>query len=88
MRPIADAASQGTIVTTWDSDVPDSQRRLFYGVENYKVGTILAEHIVKLIGPSGKVVLESGSLAGRADTRNQSCVHKGPQLSGVRTRKR
>jgi ribose transport system substrate-binding protein len=61
IRPIADAASQGTIVTTWDSDVPDSQRRLFYGVENYKVGTILAQHIVKLIGPSGKVVLESGS---------------------------
>jgi ribose transport system substrate-binding protein len=59
--PIAAAAAQGAIVTTWDSDVPGSKRKLFYGVDSYKMGVALAEQLAKLIGGSGKVVLESGS---------------------------
>jgi ribose transport system substrate-binding protein len=61
MGPINAAANQGTIVTTWDSDVPGSKRKLFYGVDSYKMGVTLAEELIKLIGTSGTVVLESGS---------------------------
>lgn len=59
--PINAAVDQGIIVTGWDSDVPGSKRRLFYGVDSYKMGQTLAEELIKLIGTSGKVVLESGS---------------------------
>jgi ribose transport system substrate-binding protein len=58
--PLDRAVDQGIVVTTWDSDVPGSKRRLYYGVNNYKVGQALGGLVVKAIGTSGLVVLESG----------------------------
>jgi ribose transport system substrate-binding protein len=86
MGPIAAAAGQGAVVTTWDSDVPDSKRKLFYGVDSYKMGVALAEQLVKLIGASGKVVLESGS-PGAVDqnTRLKGALDTFKQYPGITT---
>ncbi len=58
--PINRAVAQGVTVITWDSDVPASKRRLFYGVDSYKMGQSLAEQTVKFMGKSGSVILVSG----------------------------
>ena len=38
VAPIAQAVAQGMKVITWDSDVPDSKRQLFYGVDSVGMG--------------------------------------------------
>ena len=58
--PIAQAVGQGIKVITWDSDVPDSKRLLFYGVDSMAMGRKLAEETVKAMGTSGTVILVSG----------------------------
>ncbi len=58
--PINQAVAQGTTVITWDSDVPGSKRRLFYGVDSYKMGQSLGEQTVKFMGDNGSVILVSG----------------------------
>ena len=60
MGPIAQAVAQGSTVITWDSDVPGSKRRLFYGVDGYKMGQSLAEQTIKFMGENGTVILVSG----------------------------
>jgi ribose transport system substrate-binding protein len=86
MAPIRAAADQGAVVTTWDSDVPGSKRKLFYGVDSYKMGVTLAQELVKLIGTSGKVVLESGS-PGAVDqnTRLKGALDTFKQYPGITT---
>jgi ribose transport system substrate-binding protein len=58
--PIGQAVAQGIKVITWDSDVPDSKRLLFYGVDSIAMGQKLAEETVKAMGTSGTVILVSG----------------------------
>jgi len=58
--PIAQAVGQGIKVITWDSDVPNSKRQLFYGVDSMAMGRKLAEETVKAMGTSGTVILVSG----------------------------
>ncbi|HTU53528.1 MAG TPA: substrate-binding domain-containing protein [Acetobacteraceae bacterium] len=58
--PINEAVDKGITVITWDSDVPDSKRKLFYGVDSYKMGQVLAEQTIKFMGESGTVLLVSG----------------------------
>lgn len=58
--PINQAVKQGITVITWDSDVPTSNRRLFYGVDSYKMGQSLGEQTVKFMGEKGSVILVSG----------------------------
>ncbi len=58
--PINQAVGQNITVITWDSDVPNSKRRLFYGVDGYKMGQVLAEQTIKFMGDSGTVILVSG----------------------------
>jgi ribose transport system substrate-binding protein len=60
MAPIAQAVGQGMKVITWDSDVPDSKRLVFYGVDSNAMGKELAEQTVKFMGNSGTVILVSG----------------------------
>jgi ribose transport system substrate-binding protein len=86
MGPIAAASNQGAIVTTWDSDVPGSKRKLFYGVNSYQMGVTLAEHLVQLIGGSGKIVLESGS-PGAVDqnTRLRGALDVFKKYPGIKT---
>jgi ribose transport system substrate-binding protein len=84
--PIDAAVAQGATVTTWDSDAPDSKRKLFYGVDSYKMGAALAEQIVKLIGASGKVVLESGSPGAQdQNTRLKGALDYFKQYPGITT---
>lgn len=58
--PIANAVASKVTVITWDSDVPNSKRRLFYGVDSYKMGQALGEQTVKFMGEQGTVILVSG----------------------------
>ncbi len=58
--PINQAVAQGATVITWDSDVPNSKRKLFYGVDGYKMGQSLAEQTIKFMGENGTVILVSG----------------------------
>jgi ribose transport system substrate-binding protein len=58
--PINQAVAQGAKVITWDSDVPNSKRLLFYGVDSNAMGQKLAEETVKAMGTSGTVILVSG----------------------------
>jgi ribose transport system substrate-binding protein len=60
IAPIAQAVARGMQVITWDSDVPDSKRRLFYGVDSVAMGKALADQTVKFMGNSGTVILVSG----------------------------
>ena len=60
IAPINQAIDAGIKVITWDSDVPDSKRQLFYGVDSYKMGQLLAEQTIKFMGESGNVILVSG----------------------------
>ena len=57
--PINDAVAAGIPVTTWDSDSPNSKRTAFLGLDDYKVGEIIARELGELIGGSGKVAILS-----------------------------
>jgi ribose transport system substrate-binding protein len=58
--PINDAVKAGIVVITWDSDVPKSKRRVFYGVDSFKMGQQLAKETITFMGTKGKVILVSG----------------------------
>ena len=58
--PINDAVAAGIPVTTWDSDSPNSKRKAFYGLDDYKAGEIIAREVGELIGGRGKVAVLSG----------------------------
>ncbi|MGH7106043.1 MAG: substrate-binding domain-containing protein [Acetobacteraceae bacterium] len=60
IAPINEAVAKGITVITWDSDVPGSKRKLFYGVDSYKMGQLLAEQTIKFMGDKGDVILISG----------------------------
>jgi len=60
IAPINEAVSKGITVITWDSDVPGSKRKLFYGIDSYKMGQALAEQTIKFMGTKGTVILVSG----------------------------
>jgi len=58
--PINDAVAAGIPVTTWDSDSPNSKRKAFFGLDDYKAGEIIARELGELIGGRGKVAVLSG----------------------------
>ncbi|MGH7117393.1 MAG: substrate-binding domain-containing protein [Gemmataceae bacterium] len=60
VAPINEAVAKGITVITWDSDVPKSKRKLFYGVDSFKMGQLLAENAIKFMGDKGTVILVSG----------------------------
>ncbi len=60
VAPINEAVAKGITVITWDSDVPGSKRKLFYGVDSYKMGQLLGENAIKFMGDKGTVILVSG----------------------------
>ena len=49
------AMDAGIPVITWDSDAPKSKRLGFYGVDDYKSGTIMGEETAKLLNGKGTV---------------------------------
>ncbi len=60
IAPINQGVAAGIKVITWDSDVPQSKRPIFYGVDSYKMGQALGEQTIKFMGESGTVILVSG----------------------------
>jgi ribose transport system substrate-binding protein len=51
------AMAQDIPVVCWDSDAPKSQRLCFWGVDDFKSGTIMADEAAKLVGGKGKVAM-------------------------------
>jgi ribose transport system substrate-binding protein len=51
------AMAQNIPVVCWDSDAPKSQRICFWGVDDFKSGTIMADEAAKLVGGKGKVAM-------------------------------
>jgi ribose transport system substrate-binding protein len=54
---INSASQQGIPIITIDSDAPDSKRLFFIGSDNYGIGKLGGELLVKLLGGKGNVVM-------------------------------
>lgn len=54
------AADKGVPVMTFDSDAPESKRRVFFGTDDIECGERLARHLGKLV-QKGKVAIQSGT---------------------------
>jgi len=59
--PIDEAVETGIPVVTWDSDSPQSKRAVFFGIDDYAAGQIIAEELGELIGGKGTVAVLSGN---------------------------
>lgn len=60
---IADAMSQGILVTTFDSDSPNSERLIYIGTDNRTAGSVQGETLADLIGGAGQVAIITGGTA-------------------------
>jgi ribose transport system substrate-binding protein len=58
---INDAVDRGVEVMTFDSDVPQSKRFAFYGVDDIKTGEAVMDELSKLIGGKGRVAILAGN---------------------------
>ena len=61
-KAIDHAAERGIPIMTFDSDSPESKRRLFFGTNDTECGEALAKHLGSLV-KKGKVVIQSGTAA-------------------------
>lgn len=59
--PIDEAVEAGIPVVTWDSDSPQSKRAVFFGIDDYAAGQIIAEELGERIGGKGTVAVLSGN---------------------------
>src|SRR5439155_26574612 len=55
-------AAQKTVLITFDSDAPDSKRRLFVGTDDYAAGGFAAEEVREVLPEGGSVIISVGSL--------------------------
>jgi len=55
------AVTKGTVVVTFDSDVPDSKRLAYYGTDDYAAGQRTAAELVKTMGDKGTVAILAGN---------------------------
>lgn len=60
-QPIDEAVEAGIPVVTWDSDSPQSKRAVFFGIDDYAAGQIIAEELGELIDGKGTVAVLSGN---------------------------
>jgi ribose transport system substrate-binding protein len=58
---IDDAVARGVAVMTFDSDVPDSKRFTYYGVDDVKTGETVMAELAKAIGGKGNVAILAGN---------------------------
>jgi ribose transport system substrate-binding protein len=72
---INDAVARGVVVMTFDSDVPQSKRFAFYGVDDLKTGQSVMAELAPLLGGKGKI----GILAG-----NQNAPNLQKRVQGVK----
>lgn len=54
------AIDKGIVVGILNSDIPDSKRAFYAGTDNYTLGKTCGEHMVRLMGGKGKVVVQTG----------------------------
>lgn len=55
------AVDAGIPVVTFDSDAPRSKRFAYYGTANAPSGRLMGEHLVKRMGPKGKIAILMGT---------------------------
>lgn len=72
---INDAVARGVEVMTFDSDVPQSNRFAFYGVDDAKTGQTVMKELVPLMNGGGKVAILAG---------NQNAPNLQRRVQGVR----
>lgn len=87
--PIDAAVESGIEVMTFDSDVPDSRRFAFFGLDDVQIGRSVMRELSKAVGGQGKVAV----LAGNPDAPNlkqrvegvqeEAGKHPGIQIVGV-----
>ncbi|HEX2718314.1 MAG TPA: substrate-binding domain-containing protein [Gemmatimonadaceae bacterium] len=58
---INDAVDRGVDVMTFDSDVPQSKRFAFYGVDDLKTGAAVMDELAKLLNGKGRVAILAGN---------------------------
>ena len=58
---INDAVDRGVEVMTFDSDVPQSKRFAFYGVDDVKTGAAVMDELAKLLDGKGRVAILAGN---------------------------
>ena len=86
---INDAVARGVPVMTFDSDVPDSQRFAFYGVDDVKTGESVMDELAAQMGGKGKVAILAGNqnapnLKKRVDgVKSAATKHPGVQIVGT-----
>lgn len=86
---VNDAVARGVQVMTFDSDVPESTRFAFYGVDDMETGRRVMAELAPLIGGSGQI----GILAGNQNAPNlqmrvqgvqeEAKKHPGIRVAGV-----
>jgi ribose transport system substrate-binding protein len=86
---VNDAVARGVPVMTFDSDVPDSQRFSFYGVDDLDTGHKVMAELAALLGGKGKVAILAGNqnapnLRRRVDAlKEEAAKHPGLEIVGV-----
>lgn len=55
-------AADKTVLITFDSDAPDSKRRLFVGTDDYAAGGFAAEEVRDVLPDGGSIIISVGSL--------------------------
>jgi ribose transport system substrate-binding protein len=58
---VNDAVTRGVPVMSFDSDVPQSKRFAFYGVDDVKTGQTVMNELAKLVGGKGNLAILAGN---------------------------
>ena len=72
---VNDAVARGVPVMTFDSDVPESRRFAFYGVDDVKTGRAVMDELAKQMGGKGQIAILAG---------NQNAPNLRKRVEGVR----
>jgi ribose transport system substrate-binding protein len=73
-NPIDAAVGKGVTVVTFDSDVPDSARMAYYGVDDYQAGQAVMKELAREMNEQGAVAILTG---------NPNATNLGERVRGV-----
>ena len=81
---LADAVKKGVVVVTFDSDVPDSGRMAYYGVDDKEAGRELMRQLAPLLDGHGVVAVLTGNpAASNLSARVAGVVEEAENFEGV-----
>lgn len=81
---LADAVKKGVVVVTFDSDVPDSGRMAYYGVDDKEAGRELMRQLAPLLDGNGTVAVLTGNpAASNLSARVDGVVEEAENHEGV-----